>query len=97
MDKSLEMIKIILILFLVLNLITFFVYGIDKWKAKKGKWRISEATLLILATVGGSIGAWCAMKVWHHKTLHKKFRYGIPAIIILQIAAIIFGFIQYYR
>jgi uncharacterized membrane protein YsdA (DUF1294 family) len=97
MDKSLEMIKIILILFLVLNLITFFVYGIDKWKAKKGKWRISEATLLILATVGGSIGAWCAMKVWHHKTLHKKFRYGIPAIIVLQIAAIIFGFIQYYR
>jgi uncharacterized membrane protein YsdA (DUF1294 family) len=97
MDKSLEMIKIILILFLVLNLITFFVYGIDKWKAKKGKWRISEATLLILATVGGSIGAWCGVKVWHHKTLHKKFRYGIPAIIILQIAAIIFGFIQYYR
>jgi uncharacterized membrane protein YsdA (DUF1294 family) len=97
MDKSLEMIKIILILFLVLNLITFFVYGIDKWKAKKGKWRISEATLLILAAVGGSIGAWCGVKVWHHKTLHKKFRYGIPAIIILQIAAIIFGFIQYYR
>jgi uncharacterized membrane protein YsdA (DUF1294 family) len=91
------MIKIILILFLALNLITFFVYGIDKWKAKKGKWRISEATLLILAAVGGSIGAWCGVKVWHHKTLHKKFRYGIPAIIILQIAAIIFGFIQYYR
>jgi uncharacterized membrane protein YsdA (DUF1294 family) len=90
-------IKIILILFLALNLITFFVYGIDKWKAKKGKWRISEATLLILAAVGGSIGAWCGVKVWHHKTLHKKFRYGIPAIIILQIAAIIFGFIQYYR
>jgi uncharacterized membrane protein YsdA (DUF1294 family) len=91
------MIKIILILFLALNVITFFVYGIDKWKAKKGKWRISEATLLILAAVGGSIGAWCGVKVWHHKTLHKKFRYGIPAIIILQIAAIIFGFIQYYR
>jgi uncharacterized membrane protein YsdA (DUF1294 family) len=97
MDKSLEMIKIILILYLALNLITFFVYGIDKWKAKKGKWRISEATLLILAAVGGSIGAWCGVKVWHHKTLHKKFRYGIPAIIVLQIAAIIFGFIQYYR
>jgi uncharacterized membrane protein YsdA (DUF1294 family) len=91
------MIKIILITFLVLNLITFFVYGIDKWKAKKGKWRISEATLLILAAVGGSIGAWCGVKVWHHKTLHKKFRYGIPAIIVLQIAAIIWGFIQYYR
>jgi uncharacterized membrane protein YsdA (DUF1294 family) len=87
------MIKIILILFLVLNLITFFVYGIDKWKAKKGKWRISEATLLILAAVGGSIGAWCGVKVWHHKTLHKKFRYGIPAIIILQIAAIIWSLV----
>jgi uncharacterized membrane protein YsdA (DUF1294 family) len=87
------MIKIILITFLVLNLITFFVYGIDKWKAKKGKWRISEATLLILAAVGGSIGAWCGVKVWHHKTLHKKFRYGIPAIIILQIAAIIWSLV----
>jgi uncharacterized membrane protein YsdA (DUF1294 family) len=87
------MIKIILILFLVLNLITFFVYGIDKWKAKKGKWRISEATLLILAAVGGSIGAWCGVKVWHHKTLHKKFRYGIPAIIVLQIAAIIWSLV----
>jgi uncharacterized membrane protein YsdA (DUF1294 family) len=93
MDKSLEMIKIILILYLALNLITFFVYGIDKWKAKKGKWRISEATLLILAAVGGSIGAWCGVKVWHHKTLHKKFRYGIPAIIILQIAAIIWSLV----
>jgi uncharacterized membrane protein YsdA (DUF1294 family) len=69
------------------------VYGIDKWKAKKGKWRISEATLLILAAVGGSIGAWCGVKVWHHKTLHKKFRYGIPAIIILQIAAIIWSLV----
>jgi uncharacterized membrane protein YsdA (DUF1294 family) len=87
------MIKIILITFLVLNLITFFVYGIDKWKAKKGKWRISEATLLILAAVGGSIGAWCGVKVWHHKTLHKKFRYGIPAIIVLQIAAIIWSLV----
>jgi uncharacterized membrane protein YsdA (DUF1294 family) len=81
-------IKLIAILLLVLNAITFFVYGIDKWKAKKGKWRISEATLLILAIIGGSIGAWLGIKVWHHKTMHKKFRYGVPTIIVLQLIAV---------
>ena len=47
---------------------------------------ISEATLLLLAVLGGSIGAWMGMKVWHHKTMHKKFKYGIPAILLIQIA-----------
>ena len=61
-------------------------YGIDKYKAKKAKLRISEATLLLLAVLGGSIGAWMGMKVWHHKTMHKKFKYGIPAILLIQIA-----------
>lgn len=70
------------------NILTFFVYGIDKWQAKKGKWRISEATLLLLAIIGGSIGAWLGMKVWHHKTMHKKFKYGVPAILIIQIILI---------
>lgn len=70
------------------NILTFFVYGIDKWRAKKGKWRISEATLLLLAIIGGSIGAWLGMKVWHHKTMHKKFKYGVPAILIIQIILI---------
>lgn len=69
-----------------INAITFLVYGIDKYKAAKGKWRIPESTLLMLAAIGGSIGAWAGVKVWRHKTLHKKFKYGIPAIIILQIA-----------
>ena len=82
-------IKIILIYFLPINIITFIVYGIDKLKAKKKLWRIPEATLLLLAAIGGSIGAWLGMKVWHHKTMHKKFKYGVPAIIILQIAAVV--------
>jgi uncharacterized membrane protein YsdA (DUF1294 family) len=81
-------IKVIAIFLLSLNVITFFIYGIDKWKAKKGKWRISEATLLILAIIGGSIGAWLGIKVWHHKTMHKKFKYGVPAIIVLQLIAV---------
>ena len=56
---------------IVINVVTFLVYGIDKWKAKQGSWRISEATLLILAVIGGSIGALLGMKTWHHKTMHK--------------------------
>ena len=69
-----------------INAVTFIVYGIDKYKAKKARWRIPEATLLLLAVLGGSIGAWMGMKVWHHKTKHKKFKYGIPAILLIQIA-----------
>ena len=73
---------------LCINAVTFIIYGIDKYKykAKKAKWRIPETTLLMMAVVGGSIGAWMGMKVWHHKTMHKKFKYGIPAILLIQIA-----------
>lgn len=78
--------RIIIIYLLVINIATFFTYGIDKWKAKKSKWRIRETSLLALAVLGGSIGAWLGMKVWHHKTMHKKFKYGVPAILILQLA-----------
>ena len=66
---------------IVITIVTFLVYGIDKWKAKQGSWRISEASLLILAVIGGSIGALFGMKVWHHKTMHKKFKYGLPLIV----------------
>ena len=100
---------------IVINVVTFLVYGIDKaaskrgqsqtrlryaereqarpkakWRAKQGSWRISEATLLILAVIGGSIGALLGMKVWHHKTMHKKFKYGLPLILLFQIALIYF-------
>ena len=71
---------------LAINVVAFIMYGIDKYKAKKAKWRIPEATLLLLAVLGGSIGAWMGMKVWHHKTMHKKFKYGVPAILLIQIA-----------
>ena len=84
------MIKYCLYYLIFINIITFMMYGIDKQKAKKGKWRISEATLLMMAIVGGSIGAWAGMRIWHHKTMHKKFQYGIPAIIIMQIALVVY-------
>ena len=69
----------------VVNTVAFIVYGIDKYRARNGKWRIPEATLLMLAVVGGSVGAWRGMKAWHHKTRHRKFRYGVPVILLLQI------------
>ena len=81
---------IIYISIAILNVITFFLYGIDKWKAKKNRWRIPESTLLLLAVLGGSIGAWLGMKTWHHKTMHKKFKYGIPLIMILQIGILLY-------
>ena len=82
--------NIILGYFLAVNITSFLLYGIDKFKAKKNLWRISEATLLTMAAIGGSIGAWAGMRLWHHKTMHKKFKYGIPVIIILQIALVVY-------
>ena len=79
--------EIICYLFAV-NIATFLLYGVDKYKAKKNKWRISEARLLTMAAIGGSIGAWAGMRLWHHKTMHKKFKYGIPVIIMMQIALV---------
>ena len=82
--------NIILYYLLAINIASFFLYGIDKYKAKKGKWRISEATLLTMAAIGGSIGALAGMRLWHHKTMHKKFKYGIPVIIIFQVALAVY-------
>lgn len=83
-----EIQKIIIIYLTSINVATFITYGIDKLKAKRSKWRIREASLLLLAVLGGSIGALLGMKVWHHKTMHKKFKDGVPAILIVQMAII---------
>lgn len=72
-----------------INVATFVVYGVDKLKARRGRWRISEAALLLLALLGGSLGAWLGMKAWHHKTLHKRFSYGIPLMMVCQAAVVL--------
>ena len=85
------MISLPLLYYLIaINAITFITYGIDKWKARKKKWRIPESTLLLLAVFGGSIGAFLGMRVWRHKTIHKKFKYGIPSILVLQIGLLLY-------
>ena len=75
---------------LVMNLVTFLVFGLDKWKAKRkakneAVRRVPEKTLFLLSILGGSLGALLGMKAFHHKTLHKSFRFGIPAILALQV------------
>ena len=69
----------------IINVIAFVVYGIDKRKAKKHLWRIPEATLIGLAFIGGSVGAFLGMRIFHHKTKHIKFYVGVPAIFIIEI------------
>lgn len=74
-----------LIYLLIINIIAFIMYGIDKWKAHRKQWRISEKMLLFLAVIGGSAGALAGMYIFHHKTLHKKFTIGVPLILVIQV------------
>lgn len=74
------------------NVVTFFIYGLDKSKAKAGQWRIPEAHLLFLAVIGGSVGALLGMRFFHHKTRKPKFRIGVPVILIIQLIIIYFVF-----
>ena len=89
--------KILIYYLVAINVVTFFVYGIDKWKAKRSRWRIPEAALLVLAAMGGSVGALLGMYVWRHKTLHKKFRYGVPLILIAQVAVVVWIMINGHK
>ena len=82
------MVKFILTYLLIINIIAFILYGIDKWRARNNGWRIPEATLFLVAIIGGSVGAILGMRIWHHKTRHLSFVIGLPAILLLQIAAI---------
>ncbi len=88
-------IRLLLYYLLASNLLTFVIYGIDKHKARHNRWRIPEATLLLLAALGGSIGALLAMRAFRHKTQHKKFRYGVPAILLVQLAIAAFCYYRY--
>ena len=77
----------------LMNLIAFALYGIDKRRAKQGAWRISEYTLLLVALLGGSLGALLGMRYFRHKTRHRKFRYGVPLILLLQLGLGLYFFL----
>lgn len=84
-----DVITMLLSYFAAVNLIGFALMGIDKYKAKKRAFRIPEATLFIVAIIGGSIGSILGMYTFHHKTRHRSFVYGMPFILIVQIALVI--------
>ncbi len=84
-----DVITILLVYMIIINLIGFSLMGIDKYKAKKRAFRIPEATLFIVAAVGGSIGSIIGMYTFHHKTRHWYFVYGMPFILFLQIILLI--------
>ena len=85
---------VLLVWLAVINLVTFAVYGIDKAKAKRGAWRVPEKTLFLLPLLGGSLGALLGMKVFRHKTKHWYFVWGIPLILLAQLALAVWLYVK---
>lgn len=73
-----------------MSLVAFCACGIDKRRAKRHRWRIPESTLLLFATLGGAGGFWVGMRVFHHKTQHKKFTITVPLLFTAQAAGIVY-------
>ena len=73
------------IYYLAVNVITFALFAYDKWCAKHDRWRVKESTLLFWAAIGGGVGAFLAMDIFHHKTLHLKFKLFVPFFLFLHI------------
>jgi uncharacterized membrane protein YsdA (DUF1294 family) len=87
--------KIILVYLLLINIIGIYIMYLDKRKAKKGYWRIPEATLFMVAALFGSVGILVGMRLYHHKTKHFKFVFGIPATLVVQ-AFLIYKLYSYF-
>lgn len=89
-----DRLKYFIVYLLIINVVTFLAMGIDKWKAKKGSWRIQESALFTFVLFGGGVGGVLGMYVFHHKTKKPKFQFGFPAILILETALLIYFFIK---
>ena len=83
------MTKYIILEMLLMSIVLFVVMGLDKYKAKTGRWRVAERTLFLMALLGGALGGVVGMRVFHHKTKHWYFRYGFPALLIVQTALVV--------
>lgn len=87
-------IEIIAIYLLAINILGFILMGVDKWKARSRKWRIPEASLFLVAILGGSVGSIIGIYTFRHKTKHKKFTIGMPAILVIQIALVVWLYLS---
>jgi uncharacterized membrane protein YsdA (DUF1294 family) len=83
--------RIFLVFYAIMTLVTFIMYGVDKSKAKKGRWRIPEKTLLLFAACFGGLGAFLGMRIFRHKTKHTSFKIIVPMCMILQFIIIAAG------
>lgn len=81
--------QILFVYLIIINIVAFAAYGIDKWKAKKDKWRTPEKTLILIAAIGGALGAYAGMKYFRHKTQHKKFTICVPLFLFLWIVGLV--------
>lgn len=82
--KKSQPLKLLILYLVIVNTVSFVMYGIDKRNASRKRWRTPEVHLLGIAVAGGSLGAWAGMYTFRHKTRHLKFKYGIPVIGVLQ-------------
>lgn len=89
--ESAPMERMFLTLLAAVNLAAFLLYGLDKWKARRHSWRIPEKWLLGVAAAGGALGSYLGMTVFRHKTLHRKFVWGVPILLALQAGALFYG------
>lgn len=83
---------LVIAVYLLSSLVSFALMGVDKWKAKRGKYRISERTLLISCALLGALGGWLGMQAFHHKVRHAKFFVTVPLLMLLQLALFTFYF-----
>ena len=86
----------ILAYLIVINTVGFFISLADKNAARNGRWRVPERTLFLVSVIGGSVGTYISMRIFHHKTKHKRFMIGIPLIIAVQAAAVFFVTGRYF-
>ncbi|MDD2235239.1 MAG: DUF1294 domain-containing protein [Desulfitobacteriaceae bacterium] len=84
------MLKIFILIYFTWNVIVFFTIKIDKWRAHKGQWRISERNLLLKGLALGAVGLYAGMQVFRHKTSSLKFTIGVPLLIVINIIEVIF-------
>lgn len=84
----------ILLYVIGINITSFLLFAVDKYKAEHHLWRISEFSLLMVSFLGGGLGAYVAMNIFHHKTRHLKFRFLIPLFVLLQVIGGIIYFVS---
>lgn len=91
------MIKIVIAYFIIINCVGITVMGVDKSRAVHHGWRIPEKTLFFVSIMGGSIGTWLGMYLFRHKTRHWYFVVGMPLILLMQAAAMVFYYCHFVR